>query len=339
MGIHSLLNLLKREPRKMLSEGEKNLTKFGRRHNFMLTCISSAPTKEEANLKDLKVDLEGEVPNQKIPVDLEGEVPNQKIPKASATDAITDQMKGLSDALKGEGGFEGLENMDMKQMLDIMSNAGGEIPDFGDMQKLINDISEEEWAQIAKPDLGLSQEELNKALEEIKDPNLSEEQMEELRDMFEPFISGDGIEFDNDLLANIAENPTLENFKKLPPKFMEDVIGLTEKLSDEKAQKLFEPIIDGIQNEELKKLFHDGFGNLRQLNELVQAQHQLAQEQPEQEQDGSAKIVDGESSDESSEEEEDENELNRDGRMGSIEDNEKAGEAKDDDEAALKLFE
>jgi len=286
----------------------------------MLTCISSGPTKEEANLKDLKVDLEGEVP------------------KASATDAkVTDQMKGLSDALKGEGG---LENMDMKQMLDIMSNAGGEIPDFGDMQKLINDISEEEWAQIAKPDLGLSQEELNKALEEIKDPNLSEEQMEELRDMFEPFISGDGIDnLDHDLLANIAENPTLENFKKLPPKFMEDIIGLTEKLSDEKAQKLFEPIIDSIQNEELKKLFHDGFGNFRQLNELVQTQHQLAQEQPEQEEDGSAKIVDGESSDESSDEEEDENELNRDGRMGSIEDNEKAGEAKDDDEAALKLFE
>merc|ERR1712227_160577 len=315
-----LLNLLKREPRKMLSEGEKNLTKFGRRHNFMLTCISSGPTNEETNLK---VNLEGEVP------------------KASATDAkVTDPLKGLTDGLKGEGGIEGLENMDMKQMLDIMSSAGGEIPDFGDMQKLINEISEEEWAQIAKPDLGTSHEELSKALEEIKEPDLSEEQMEELREMFEPFINGEGIDaLDNNLLADIAEKPTLENFKKLPPKFMEDIVGLTEKLSDEKAQKLFEPIINSIQNEELKKLFNDGFGNLRQLNELVQAQQQFAEEQPEQEQDGSAKIVDGESSDESSEEEEDENELNRDGRMGSIEDNEKAGEAKDDDEAALKLFE
>jgi len=303
----------------MLSEGEKNLTKFGRRHNFMLTCISSGPTKEEP-VKDFKADLENETP---------------KPSATSETDAkATDPLKGLTDGLNGEGGLPGLQNMDMKQMMDIMSNAGGELPDFGDMQSLIKDISEEDWAKIAKPDLGMSHEQLTKALEEMKEPDLSEEQMDELREMFEPFISGDGMDaLDNNMLADFTENPTLENFKNLPPKFMEDIIGLTEKLSDEKAQKLFEPIIANIPNEELQKLFHDGFGNLKQLNELVQAQHQ---EQP----DGPAKTEEeGESSEESSDEEEEDNELNRDGRMGSIEDNEKAGEAKDDDEAALKLFE
>jgi len=310
MGI-LLFNIIReRETLTMLSSNaDKNLTNYGR---IMLTCIS-------------------------------GEV--QQVPStASSTEApnVTGEVskKGLEafgDLLK--------ENNNIGQVFDQIKNDESlnaeDIPSMDDMKDLLKTFSKDDWDSITKPELGVGSEDLVKALEGMEEPNIDDEAMEKLQDLFSPFLKGgaDG-ELDETTAQQImsfTEDPSFENLKSLPASFMGDVLKLTEELGKKENQALFDPIIEKLPNEDLKKMFTEGFGNLQDMSNLINAQRE-----EEGDKDGN-KIIDQDDSDFTSDDSdgEQDTEVDLEGRTGSIADKEVSGDdtnAIQQNADALELF-
>merc|ERR1712196_107399 len=107
-----------------------------------------------------------------------------------------------------------------------------------------------------------------------------------------------GEEFDDKAAESImkfTEDPSFDNLKNLPTKFMQDVFKLTEELADEENQALFDPIIAKLPNENLRAMFENGFDNLVELNKLVKAQKEKEAEESKDDADVDSGIASGSS--------------------------------------------
>merc|ERR1712072_1519907 len=153
MGI-LLFNIIReRETLTMLSSNaDKNLTNYGR---IMLTCISEA--------------------QQVI----------SEAPKVTGEDSKKG-LEGFGDLLKG--------NNNIGQIFDQIKNDESlnaeDIPSMDDMQDLLKTFSKDDWDSITKPELGVGSEDLVAALEGMEEPNMDDEAMEKLQDLFSPFLKG-----------------------------------------------------------------------------------------------------------------------------------------------------
>jgi len=319
---------------KMLStEGDKNLTKYGRRTNIVLTCISEVGTDTNKGA-DLKFGKKA-VRKTKDAAN-KGNVADKVTP--AKVEAMSDDVKSPVDNTQLSQGLGVDESTDMAKVFEQLSTEGG-MAGLDGMGDLLNSLTQADWDSIAKPDLGLGSEDLSQALEQMEEPDFDEESLEKLQKMFQPFMSKeDGEEFDEEAAESImkfTEDPSFENLQNLPSKFMQDVFKLTEELADQDNQALFDPIIEKLPNDNLKQMFENGFDNLVELNKLVKAQKDA---------DG-VEGSDGENSEnddnQDSDDSDDDDGLIASGRKSSIAANEEAGEAangEDENAEALELL-
>jgi len=138
----------------LLSNGDKELTKFGRNNNVMITCINGATGVPKAV-------GEGKA------------VPLNK----------SDDTK-VGDKKVGDG-------MDMSKVMDRIENdegySGDGLPSMKDVEGLIANFTQEDWDSIT-PEFGMGSEDITKALENMEEPDIDDESMEKLQDLFSPFF-------------------------------------------------------------------------------------------------------------------------------------------------------
>jgi len=331
----------------MLStEGDKNLTKYGRRHNIMLTCINGGEVSTNANKgTDLKF---GKKAIRKTKLN-DAENKDKVAPAKNVTDKVNpaDAESGDSKSVDAKSPLDSLsldDGTDMAKIFEQLNSDGG----FGGidgMGELISNLTKADWDSIAKPDLGLGSDDLSKALEEMEEPDFDEESLERLQKMFQPFMAKEGSEdFDEEAAESImkfTEDPSFENLQNLPSKFMQDVFKLTEELSQEDNQALFDPIIQKLPNDNLREMFENGFDNLVELNKLVKAQ-KIEEGSKDKDDDADSGIASDSSANDSDDTDDDNSTgLIHSGRRSSIAANEEAGDdnnGEDENAEALKLL-